>query len=63
MGCFLNAGLTDLTHLDLFGARITDSGMNNLRCMLEDCSIYPFYSVNAFGFASIYVLFMPTIYT
>jgi hypothetical protein len=28
----VNAGLTGLTHLDLFGARITDSGTNCLRC-------------------------------
>jgi hypothetical protein len=28
----LNAGLTGLTHLDLFGARITDAGTNCFRC-------------------------------
>lgn len=29
--CFFVIGLTGLTHLDLFGARITDSGTNHLR--------------------------------
>ena len=27
-----NVGLTGLTHLDLFGARITDYGANCFRC-------------------------------
>lgn len=31
----LDAGLTALTHLDLFGARITDSGTNYLKCMSD----------------------------
>lgn len=31
---FADAGLTNLTHLDLFCARITDSGTNYLRRML-----------------------------
>lgn len=35
------AGLTKLTHLDLFGARITDSGTNSLRCMLKIYFICP----------------------
>jgi hypothetical protein len=30
--CLVDAGLTGLTQLDLFGARITDSGTNCLRC-------------------------------
>lgn len=32
---FLNSGLTGLTHLDLFGARISDAGTNCLRRMLK----------------------------
>lgn len=33
------AGLTGLTHLDLFGAKITDSGTSYLRC-----TSYQFYA-------------------
>lgn len=29
---FLDAGLTGLTHLDLYGAQITDTGTNYLKC-------------------------------
>lgn len=38
LNVFADAGLTGLTHLDLFGARITDSGTNYLRSML--CKLY-----------------------
>ena len=37
----VSAGLTGLTHLDLFGARITDSGMNCFRCKYAYSKHYP----------------------
>ena len=38
--CFIDVGLTGLTHLDLFGARITDVGTNHLRSMLDNTLIF-----------------------
>jgi hypothetical protein len=38
---WFNAGLTGLTHLDLFGARITDAGTTYLRCKCACSKDYP----------------------
>jgi len=37
----VSAGLTGLTHLDLFGALIVDSGMNCFRCKYAYSKDYP----------------------
>lgn len=36
----MGAGLTGLTHLDLFGAQITDSGTKYLSCKLKQPFIF-----------------------
>lgn len=35
--CFGDAGLTNLKHLDLFGAKITDYGTDCLKCNFLSC--------------------------
>lgn len=46
---FADAGLTKLTDLDLFGARISDSGTKSLRCMLKDPSPPELWMTSSFG--------------
>lgn len=53
--CFFDAGLTGLTHLDLFGARISDTGTNCLKCALRYLSIVWTYS-----YAEISVTYSPS---
>lgn len=52
----LGIGLTGLTHLDLFGARITDSGTNFLRCMFHNFPLYSHLFIIFVTFSSFFFL-------
>jgi hypothetical protein len=47
---FADAGLTGLTDLDLFGARITDAGTNYLKSMQHVIEVFVYYKVITFGY-------------
>lgn len=55
---FADAGLTGLTDLDLFGARITDVGTNYLKSMQHVSKILIYYKVIICGY--IVYLFLTT---